>query len=233
VAAPLDDPMSYPGRWPTAPFVIAHGTVRELESDQLAEAVAGATRFPVLAIGSNGSTAQLVRKFGAGAAGSVAVYGTPVTVPGLQTRPSAHVGRSGYWPFAPVRLDDSPGPAVLCLLTAAQRDALDATEPNYTRRRLDPAAHPVPGFGVCEVYVSRHGVVDDARLPTWSVPPPSQESLLGALLGLLPGGLLDDVGDARGLSALLRSDGARCGEVGEAIRRHLHCRSAGLAVLGD
>ena len=117
---------------------------------------------------------------------------------------------------------------MLCLLDDVQLAVLDRTEPNYERRVLDTAAHPVlgaPDAGPVGIYVSRHGVVIDPRLPAWSDPPPSQAALLGALLAAVP---IPGVADPAGLSSAARSRPALADEVTALIQQQLSIRSAGL-----
>lgn len=212
--APLDDPLSYPGPRAAWPFRLVGDEVSRLADDD--PRLTRGDRHAVLAIGSNACPAQIVRKF-RDRPGHGEVVGLPVAVTGLQIRPSAHLGRSGYWPFAPVSLDETACTAVLCLFDDDQLAVLDATEPNYDRTRLDPHRHrlahsqrlsgPSMPAGPIEVYTSRHGVVDDPRLPAWSDPPPSQELLLSALLPLLRTAAEPvPLTDAAALSRALRSD---------------------------
>jgi hypothetical protein len=88
----------------------------------------------VIAVGSNGSPAQLHRKL-AGRTG-VLVPMTYVAVGGLVPGVSAHVSRPGYVPATPVLLPGATGRLVLLWLDDAQLAAVDATEPNYHRTAL-------------------------------------------------------------------------------------------------
>jgi hypothetical protein len=233
MTAPLDDPLSYPGPRPDRSWHLVDGRCSPLVG------AVPTGRHAVLGIGSNACPAQLARKFdgrsGGGSQCGDDVVGLVVTVDGLTVRPSAHLGRWGYWPFAPaVSLGESlePAcPAALCLLDAAQLAVLDATEPNYVRVRLDRSAHTVTARedvpdGPIEVYVSRHGVVDDPRLPRWTDPPPSQRALLDALIPLLP--LPADLRNAEALSAALRSEPQLAAELSRELKAALRIREAGL-----
>jgi hypothetical protein len=187
--APLDDPLSYPGPRATGAFRLIGAELLPLTTTIPTD------RVPVLGIGSNACPAQLAAKFG-GRACSDDVFGVVVSVAHLQVRPSAHLGRSGYWP------------------------------------PLDPGRHPVSGAPgrigrePVWVYVSKHGVVEDPRLPAWSDPPPTQRSLLAALIRLLPmpGGLDDPVA----LSAALRTEADLAGRLTAALNGNLEVTSSEL-----
>lgn len=184
----------------------------------------------MLAIGSNACPAQLSAKF-RGRHCRDDLVGLVVTVQDLVVRPSAHLSRSGYWPFAPARLVGATTAAVLCLLDADQVAVLDATEPNYVRTRLDQQVHRVVGAGPLarvEVYVSRHGVVDDPRLPVWTDPPPTQDELLEVLLSAVPAAAR--FGTPAGLSAALRNDPSLATALSDDLRRALRTRTADLVV---
>jgi hypothetical protein len=231
MVAPLDDPLSYPGIRPAESFLLRGANVAPLP-----DRFRPVGRRPVLAIGSNADPAQLAAKF-RGRRCSDLVVGLLVTVVGLQVRPSAHFSRFGYWPFAPVAVDGSPSPAVLCLLDDEQVRVLDGTEPNYVRAQLDPGAHPVlgaPELGPVSVYVSRHGVVDDGRLPPWSEPPPEQELLIRGLLRYLPSlpGIPTSP-DPRDLVAAVRARPDLADEITAALKRSLTVRPAGLSLQPD
>jgi hypothetical protein len=231
VPAPLEEPLSYPGERPRAPFLLQGDVVSALppEFD-----LAG--RRAVLAIGSNACPAQLAEKFRERDCSDV-VPGLIVDVDALVVRPSAHFSRSGYWPFAPARLDGATGEFVLTPLDDDQVAVLDRTEPNYERVALDPTVHRVglgraPYDGNVEVYVSHHGVVDDGRLPNWDDPPPSQHALLAALLRIVANEPPSEdlpAGDVEGLSDAVRRRSERAEDVTRAIRRTLRVRPAALA----
>lgn len=120
-------------------------------------------RRAVVAVGSNASPAVLVRKLQRAGRGTT----VPVLrghVHGLDVGHSAHVSRAGYVAAAPFRAPGVRTPVVVTFLEPDQLAALDATEPNYTRRWLDAARHPVeldgaPAPDGVEVYVSDHGVL--------------------------------------------------------------------------
>ncbi|MCW2858843.1 MAG: hypothetical protein JWP48_551 [Actinoallomurus sp.] len=145
-----------------------------------------AERHPVLAVGSNGSPAQLHRKL-AGRTG-VLVPMTYVAVGGLVPGVSAHVSRPGYVPAAPVLLPGATGRLVLLWLDDAQLAVVDATEPNYHRIAL-PAevtvsldgAGPLTG---CRVYAGRHGCLTDRSGRPFRLT--GQAALLSGLLADLP-----------------------------------------------
>jgi len=122
-----------------------------------------ADRRPVLAVGSNASPAQIVRKL----AGQVRAV-VPLTytrVSGLVAGASAHVSRPGYVPAVPVLAPGASTELVVLWLDDEQLAAVDRTEPNYHRARL-PASVTVslPGLGPlrCHLYAGRHGCLLDA-----------------------------------------------------------------------
>ncbi len=228
-APPLQDPLSYPGA--SAPWSFRlHGDVATRFDGPLPD-----RRTAVLGVGSNACPAQLAAKFRAGMC-SGDLVGVVVSVARLQVRPSAHLSRSGYWPFAPMA-SSGTARAVLCLLDDDQLDVLDRTEPNYDRRKLDARTHPVAGVPdeLCAegawVYVSKHGVVDDPRLPAWSDPPPSQVMLLDALMELVP--VSPQPSGAVGLSAALRRDPELAGELTSRVKQYVTVRSSGLTFIGS
>jgi hypothetical protein len=233
--APLDDPLSYPGPPAAWPFRLVGEQVHRLAADDPLLVEGDRHRADdnlVLAIGSNACPAQLARKF-RNRPCRPDLVGFPVTVTGLQIRPSAHLGRSGYWPFAPIAGDDASSPAVLCRFDDEQLAVLDATEPNYDRIALDPHRQQVTALpdglapGSVQVYASRHGVVDDPRLPAWSVPAPSQQALLTALLPLLQqdgDAMPTSVVDAPTLSRALRSEDGLAARLTEVLKRTLVVR---------
>jgi hypothetical protein len=233
MTAPLDDPLSYPGVRPDRSWHLADGRHSPLAGP------VPAGRHAVLGIGSNACPAQLARKFAErpGSEGRCGddVVGLVVTVDRLTVRPSAHLGRSGYWPFAPaVSLGVPPEPAcpaALCFLDDAQLAVLDATEPNYVRVHLDRSAHAVAARedlpdGPIEVYMSRHGIVDDPRLPHWTDPPPSQRALLEALIPLLS--LPPALRAAEALSLALRTEPGLATDLTRELQAAVRVRPAGL-----
>jgi hypothetical protein len=144
----------------------------------------------VAAVGSNASPAVLARKLSSLREGWVALE--PADLAGVQVGHSAHVSAGGYVPAAPYRW---PGTAAVVVgwFDDRQLALLDATEPNYVRRRLE--------LGV-EVYVSRWGVVALEGRP---VPLMGQAELLHLLRPpALAHGSLDDPAVAASVSAWLR-----------------------------
>lgn len=134
-----EDPLSYPGDWPA--------TSCRLRGDELVplpsvEAVLAEGRHAVLAVGSNGSAAQLHRKLTAA--------GLPVDVPLLRVSVGGLAAAFAAWPAPygalPTSACAAPGVAsdlVLNLVTDEQVAALDHSEGGYGRPTLDPATHPV------------------------------------------------------------------------------------------
>jgi hypothetical protein len=143
-------------------------------------------RHPILAVGSNGSPAQLRRKL-AGLA-DILIPMTYATVRGLVPGVSAHVSRPGYVPAAPVRVPGETGHLVVLWPDDAQLSVIDATEPNYHRLplpgtvtvSLDGAA-PLAG---CRLYAGRHGCLVDRRGRPFRLA--GQAELLASLLADLP-----------------------------------------------
>jgi hypothetical protein len=224
MTAPLDDPLSYPGARPEQSFLLRGAKVEPLPGGFPFDG-----RHAVLAVGSNASPAQLTAKF-RGQPCSDTLAGLIVSVSGLAIRPSAHLSRHGYWPFAPIfrpaERGDGVATVVLCLVDDDQLDVLDRTEPNYRRVRVDTQRHPVSGArgpGTVFAYASRHGVVDDDRLPTWSDPPPTQRALLAALLRCLPP--MAGVSDPDELLAAVRARPELADDITHALQRHLRVRS--------
>lgn len=237
--APLEEPLSYPGERPRAPFLLRGDVVEPLPPSFDVRSFRARSRRAVLATGSNASPAKLAVKFRDRGCGTE-VVGLIVDVEALIVRPSAHFGRSGYWPFAPARLDGTGTTCVLTLLDEDQVAVLDRTEPNYRRILLDPGVHrvrprdasrvePVGAVevGAVEVYESLHGVVVDDRLPAWTEPPPSQQTLLTALIRATGDELSDR--DPATLSDAVRRQPERADAVTTAVRRHLRVRASGLA----
>lgn len=147
-------------------------------------------RTPVAAVGSNASPAVLARKLSALPEGWVALE--PGELRGVQVGHSAHVSAGGYVPAAPYR-GSGTAAVVVGWFDDRQLALLDATEPNYVRRRLE---------GGVEVYVSRWGVV---ALDGRPVPLMGQAELLDLLRPpALAHGSLDDPAVAASVSAWLR-----------------------------
>jgi hypothetical protein len=190
-----------PGGWAVDDATTLDEMLRGRDAPSLAD------RHPILAVGSNGSPAQLRRKL-AGRA-SVLLPLTYATVRGLVPGVSAHVSRPGYVPAAPVRVDGAIGRLVVLWPDDAQLSVIDATEPNY--RLL-----PVPGtvtvtldggapLAGCRLYAGRHGCLLDRN----GVPFPltGQAELVTGLLADLPGlGRLTGARDPGDFAARLRRD---------------------------
>lgn len=196
---PLGHPLLYPGRLPGESglldgehFHALHGETgdwRLAGGEPLDEAlrVRGrptlADRRPVLAVGSNGSPAQVHRKLTGRA--RVLVPMTYVTAGGLASGVSAHVSRAGYVPAAPVLAPGTTGRFVVLWLDDEQLPVMDATEPNYDRIPLPGAVSLNGGLpGGCDVYAGRHGcLADRSGRP---LPLLDQAGLIAGLLTDLP-----------------------------------------------
>jgi hypothetical protein len=140
-------------------------------------------RSAVLAIGSNASPAQLLRKFTTLGASTV-VPMTAATVTGLDRAHSAHVSAAGYVPITPVHAPDCRSVCFVLWLDPEQLDALDRTEPNYDRCLLTDAHEAT--LASCErlpdvgLYVSRWGHLLSAN--GTALAPAPQRDLLASLL---------------------------------------------------
>jgi hypothetical protein len=140
-----------------------------------------ADRHPMLAVGSNGSPAQVRRKLVTGGADAL-VPMTYVTARGLVSGVSAHVSRPGYVPAAPVLAPGTTGRFVVLWLDEEQLAVVDATEPNYRRIPLPPEVTldgPRP-----DVYAGRHGCLTDRHGTPF--PLMAQDQLITALFADLP-----------------------------------------------
>ena len=166
-----------------------------------------ADRHPVLAVGSNGSPAQLRRKL-AGRA-SVLLPLTYATVRGLVSGVSAHVSRPGYVPAAPVRVAGVTGRLVVLWPDDAQLSVIDATEPNYHRLPLPGTVTVSLDGGVplagCRLYAGRHGCLVDRHGRPFRLT--GQAELVTGLLADLPElGRLTGARDPGEFAARLRRD---------------------------
>lgn len=201
---PIGHPLSYPGQ-PPAESGLLDGDrfipLRQerdtplggwrLDGETLDDALrrrrcaVSADRDPVLAVGSNGSPAQLRRKL-AGRAG-LTVPMTYVTVGGLFSGVSAHVSRPGYVPAAPVVAPGATGRFIVLWLDEEQSAVMDGTEPNYRRIRLPAtvtASPEVDGLAGCQMYAGRHGCLVDRHGRPFRLT--GQAELLSGLLADLP-----------------------------------------------
>ena len=193
---PIGHPLAYPGRVPEGSgllagdrFRVLHGADGEWRLDDMTldEALrrAGgpirADRHPVVAVGSNGSPAQIHRKLSGRA--DLLVPMTYATVRGLVPGVSAHVSRPGYVPAAPMLVPGSVARLLVLWLDDAQLAVLDATEPNYRRLPL-PDTVTLDGGSPADLYAGRHGCLLDRRGQPFTLG--GQAALLSALLADLP-----------------------------------------------
>lgn len=111
-----------------------------------------AGRHRVLAVGSNAAPAQMLRKFASRRVWTVLPM-VRVTVHGIAAGVSAHISRAGYVPATPIATPGETHRMSVLWLDDEQLAALDDSEPNYHRVRLD-------GYNV---YVSRWGCLRDAH----------------------------------------------------------------------
>lgn len=190
--------LDYPGPWPDEPGLLGDGTYTPLRLDagaSIEDAVldegvldegVGPSALPdalrelggapmrgrtlVLAVGSNGDPAVLLRKLRA-ANVSPLVPMAPVRVGRLRAGHSAHVSPPGFLAAAPFRAADGDRDLIALWLDDRQLAAIDRTEPSYRRLRLDAQDHPVvlaaSGFGYtsADVYESLRGVIHLGGVP--------------------------------------------------------------------
>lgn len=124
--------LRYPGRMAAEAGLLTADAVRPWTA-AVTEMLSG--RSAVLAIGSNGDPRVLRDKLASRGVSPVVPH-VPVVVTGMTIAHSAHVSLSGYVAAAP--RDDSGGAlrGVVIWLDHQQREAIDATEPNYQRVAL-------------------------------------------------------------------------------------------------
>jgi hypothetical protein len=154
-------------------------------------------RLPAVAVGSNACPSQILAKFRRRSVQAV-VPMTLADVTGIVPGFSAHVSVPGYIPAAPVQAPGELSRLFVLWLDHVQLAALDATEPNYWRRRLDDRQFPVKlASGAhsrgrfagahstgCFVYVGKHGcLLDRAGEPRRLT---TQTSLITTLLAESP-----------------------------------------------
>jgi hypothetical protein len=194
---PIGHPLTYPGRLPANSGLLDNDRFRALTEydgewrlddattldDALRNAArpALADRHPVVAVGSNGSPAQLHRKFEGRA--DLLVPMTYATVHGLLPGVSAHVSRPGYVPAAPVLALGAVARLPVLWLDDVQLSVLDATEPNYRRHPLPETASVDDGWRP-DLYAGRHGCLVDRGGEPFTLT--GQADLLATLLADLP-----------------------------------------------
>jgi hypothetical protein len=208
------EPWRYPGPPARASGVLLGDRFEPVPDDGTPEALAPrldavlrsanaprlAARHAVVAVGSNAAPGVLGAKLRRAGAD-----------------PAAHVAA------APYRAAGARTDVVVALLTDAQVRCLDATEPNYVRRRVDARLDvPVEVVRSCSLYVSRRGVLAGSRGGV--VPLGPQRHLWAGLRahGALPAGL---PADDRALAAALAADARR--------RAHVRSRLLGLDLVRD
>jgi hypothetical protein len=182
---PITEPLTYPGRIPGTSGILIDDTFHpvqavagkdperwEVSSTTLASLIdqLGSSplriRAPVVAVGSNASPSQLLRKF-AGRSVRPVVPMTLADITGIAPGVSAHVSRPGYIPAAPLRIAGTIARLFVLWLDDVQLRTLDETEPNYWRRSLPIGSFPAKlASGVvlpkCFLYVGKHGCLVDA-----------------------------------------------------------------------
>ncbi|MGW7077681.1 hypothetical protein [Streptomyces sp. NPDC054866] len=205
---PALQPLAYPGRPVLSPSLLTGDEllplgVRPLPLGQwhvagrtLDEALAGrgqapvGRRWPVIAVGSNASPAQVAYKLvRRGIAAAVPMV--PVRVRGIAVGCSAHIGRAGYVAAAPYFDPVIETSLVVSWLDQDQLRAVDGTElPNYRRGLLPgdfamtmPSGERLDG---AFLYVSARGVL---AAPGTGLPRPGgghQATLLASLIEASP-----------------------------------------------
>lgn len=177
---PIKEPLTYPGRIPGTSGVLIGDSFRPLQTvaggeperwhisattlGDLLEKLGSKplnARVPVVAVGSNASPSQLLRKF-AGRSVRPVVPMTLAGMTGVVPGVSAHVSKPGYIPATPVVVQGAISRLFVLWLDDVQLHTLDDTEPNYWRRSLPGESFQVTlDSGValprCFLYVGKHG----------------------------------------------------------------------------
>ena len=202
---PALEPLLYPGVIPTesvllrrrhlfrlapAPARLGSWQVRELDVEldaALREAGEEPTgrRFPVLAVGSNGSPGQMAHKL-ASLHLSTMVPMAPVEVTGIGIGLSGHVSPAGYVSASPYFAPHRVTTLMATWLDGDQMAAVDATESPYHRillpgsdfRMLLVSGEVLDG---CYLYVHRQGVL--AEVDGMPMQAADQSTVLTKLLG--------------------------------------------------
>lgn len=148
--------LRYPYATPESSFVLVGGLAVDPGSVELPPAA----REPLLAYGANASPEALARKLGEDGAPLPA---SRATLADFDVVHSAHVSSYGA---VPATLSPSPGTAVSVFvlhLTAGQREAIDATEPNYELSRpphFECRLDDGELLSGVTAYLSRHGCLE-------------------------------------------------------------------------
>lgn len=205
---PISYPLSYPGRIPDHSCLLVGKCLLRMRFDgawyvidawshpgdegawlPLGSALGGldetplADRVPILAIGSNGSPAQIRRKF-ARHLRRVVVPMASVIAHGIVPGVSAHVSKPGYVPATPVLQDGTQSKLSVLFLDDEQLSVMDSTELNYYRAEVPPRVLITPrhddAIEDCHQYVSKHGCLVDRQEEVRRLV--GQEDLLTSLL---------------------------------------------------
>ncbi|MGW7519808.1 hypothetical protein ACWGJ2_29930 [Streptomyces sp. NPDC054796] len=124
------------GEWAVASTADPQGRALDQVLEDLGDAPTR-ERYPVIAVGSNASPAQVSYKLQRAGGLSRAVPMVPVEIHGIGVGLSAHISRAGYVSASPYVTDTRPVTLVVSWLDEAQLAAVDATEfPNYGRALL-------------------------------------------------------------------------------------------------
>ncbi len=155
-------PLDYPGPAAVhAGWLAADGGWRDLGSAAVPEELRTG-RTCVVAVGSNAAPRVLAAKLtAAGVMTPVAMV--PMHVVGLAIAHSAHVSPAGYVATTPYAAVGVRTRVVASWFAPDQLAALDATEPNYRRRRLPVELTGAPP--AAQAYVSRWGVLAPGGIP--------------------------------------------------------------------
>lgn len=185
---PRDDPLSYPGVWPSRSGLLDGD--RLLPLDRLVHP----ERTPVLAVGSNASPAQLRRKMAlSGIRAPLPMVRARVT--GIAVGVSAHVSRMGYVSASPVHVPSAVRELFVTWLDAEQLAVVDASEgvplpggnfrrawlPDFVVRVELEDGQTLPGV---YSYVNRRGVLHNGTGTPRSHP--GQRALITELLLAVP-----------------------------------------------
>lgn len=126
-------------------------------------------RYVVVAVGSNASADVLRSKMERAGVEPIIPLVT-ARLSNVVVAHSAHVGRPGFVPAAPVAAPGDECDVVVGMLDRDQLRHMDATEPNYVRRFLPGSDHPVvldggESLSGSHVYDSRWGLLADNGVP--------------------------------------------------------------------
>jgi hypothetical protein len=191
-------------------------------------------RYPVVAVGSNAAAGQLANKFGEAWPNTVIPL-TATYVSGMGVAHSAHINKSGYMAYAPIRDTVNSSRLMTLWLDAAQLQRINETEPNYhpstlrgdDNRAILNSREPLSRY---VLYRTRWGLYrpspEAAHLPAGT-----QEAMFAHLSTLdWFRSLVPEVADGPlATMRALAADANRRAAIGESLTMHGHCASDGLS----